>query len=88
MKKIVIIQLAMSVIAVASGLGSIGFGQNQAYGNMTQYFIREGGRTQAIGIPVNVDTGFDGGAIGLGIISAICFFCVVWIEITKFKAKN
>ena len=39
------------------------------------------------GAAVDVSTGFNGGALGMGLITCMCIFCIVWIEISR-KSKS
>tara|TARA_B100002019_G_C20810321_1_gene375595 strand:- start:203 stop:520 length:318 start_codon:yes stop_codon:yes gene_type:complete len=38
------------------------------------------------GAAVDVSTGFDGGALAMGLITCMCIFGIVWIEISR-KSK-
>ena len=39
-----------------------------------------------MGTDVAVTAGFEGGAIAMGLVTCVCIFGVVWIEISKTKA--
>ena len=46
-----------------------------------------GGEQIIGGAAVDVSTGFNGGALGMGLITCMCIFCIVWIEISR-KSKS
>lgn len=76
-------------MALASGIGCVVLGLETRSGSLGHYFVKSSTHgTDMIGVPVDLETGFNGGAIGLGIISAVCILCLVWVEITKFKFKD
>ena len=35
------------------------------------------------GAAVDISTGFDGGALSMGLICSVCIIMIVWIEISK-----
>lgn len=74
----------MLLVAVASGIGCVALGMLESTGRFRRYYLDNEG----IEVAGSIDTGFDGGAIGLGIISGVCFLAVVWIEVTRFKANK
>lgn len=89
MIRLVTIQILMFIIAVASGIGCAVLGTESAtggfdisYNNSTNAGLTRNAVTET------VDAGYDGGAVGLGVISGLCFIGFVWIEITKFKAQK
>lgn len=84
MKKLVLIQIFTLSIALLSGIACVILGSIKSTGGFEYYYVD---RTR-IPIAEYVDGGFDGGALGLGIISALCFIGIVWIEITKFNANK
>ena len=59
----------MLLVVVASGIGCVALGMLESTGRFTRYYLGN----DAIEVAGSVDTGFDGGAIGLGIISGVCF---------------
>lgn len=38
---------------------------------------------ESIGTDVEVSTGFDGGALAMGLVCCVCIIMIVWIEINK-----
>lgn len=82
MKRTTILQLILTVIFIACGLGAIGFGQN-IHTFQTTMMITPGSQSGFSG----GETGFNGGAIALGIISAAALISAVWLEIVQMKNK-
>jgi hypothetical protein len=33
----------------------------------------------------SITSGYDGGAIAMGLIACICIYCIVWLQINKTK---
>ncbi|WP_196889411.1 hypothetical protein [Aureivirga sp. CE67] len=91
MKRTNLIELILitAAIGTAIGSGTIGMKTDKI---VTKGRVIEGSglnRYKGIENVANaIDTGFDGGAIGLGIISAACILGIVWIEITRIKLKE
>ena len=75
MIRLILIELFLLVTAFVSGIGCavVGLEQTPVYTLEATY---------------SIDAGFDGGATGLGIISASCILGIVWIEVTKIKLKK
>ena len=76
MKRINILEIVLILIFIASGSGAIGFGQN------IHHF------PSLYGYNIGGDTGFVGGAIALGIVSATALIGIIWIEMARFKNKD
>lgn len=84
MKKLVLIQIFTLFIALLSGIGCVILGCEKSIGGFEDYYVDH----TRIPVAGYIDGGYDGGALGLGIISALCFIGIVWIEITKFNANK
>lgn len=82
MKRIIILQTSLVVIFIACGLGAIGFGRD-VHTFQTLISVDIHGQSGYSG----GETGFNGGAIALGIISAAALISAVWLEIVQMKNK-
>ena len=74
------LQALLSVIALGASDQAYRFG-NRTYWNVGTY--KEG--FSEIATDIAVSTGFNGGAISMGLIASMCIFGIVWIEISKQK---
>lgn len=93
MKRLVPTQVFVFLVALASGIGCVVLGMTTITSELDRYTVKSLSSTgfnptDSIGVSQNIDAGLDGGAIGLGIISAVCILCFVWIEITKSKLDS
>ena len=89
LKRLIYIQLFLVALALASGIGCAVLGAATVYGRLDHYYVRSASHgSDMIGVPLEVETGHNGGAIGLGILAACCVLSVVWIEVTKFKSEK
>ena len=84
------LQGLLSVVACLSYVNAYNLG-NETYsseGIFTKYLEDELNMNAArIGTDVDVSTGFDGGALAMGMICCVCIVMIVWIEINK-KSKS
>jgi len=74
-----LLQLILSIIACLSWLESEEIGRMGRAGTFQ-------GDWQDIDSPLigtDISTGFDGGALAMGIICSVCIVMIVWIEINK-----
>ena len=74
-KSLFILQVVLGVLALGSLIGSIAFGSIQ---DQSFPFVGAGGT-----VPTTIDSGYEGGAIGLGIICAACLVCITWLQIVR-----
>jgi hypothetical protein len=73
MKRLNSLELILGIIFIGSVVGAVYFGESRKFG-----YSDYNGAT-------SVDTGVDGGALGLSLIGATALIGIVWIEITRFK---
>ena len=75
MKRIDLLEFFFIITAIAGISGAVGFGRLCEY-NCT-------GSSCTIG-----STGYNGGAIAMGLIGAVSLLCVALIEIARFKKET
>tara|TARA_B110000858_G_C17675479_1_gene413993 strand:+ start:159 stop:485 length:327 start_codon:yes stop_codon:yes gene_type:complete len=73
------LQIILSIIACLSWLESSEMGRNGRDGSFQPDW--QDGNSPLIG--TDISTGFDGGALAMGIICSVCIIMIVWIEINK-----
>lgn len=79
--KSIFLQLLLSIVAVASWINCQMIGNNADVGT---YIKRNDYDREEVG--TSIDAGFNGGALGMGIICSVCIIMIVWLEINK-KSK-
>lgn len=77
---------------VLSGVGAFTLNQSIEFGEET--FSANGTFTKLInneyvevGTDIAVSSGYNGGALSMGLITCVCIFAVIWLEIHKMKKK-
>ena len=83
-----ILQVFGVIFGFASGIGCVFMGIQESTGEFRSHMSRIDDDTNLIQVAGHIDTGFDGGAIGLGIICGVCFLSIVLIQIAKFKMEK
>jgi hypothetical protein len=82
--KSIFLQTILSVIAVISWVNCQELGKKYEGG----IYDREISNTlNSETVETSIEAGFNGGALGMGIICSICIVMVVWLEINK-KSKQ
>jgi hypothetical protein len=76
------LQAILSVIALGASDQAYRFG-NRTYWNVGTY--KKGFYEIETATDIAVSTGFNGGAISMGLIASMCIFGIIWIEISKQK---
>jgi len=74
----------MVILGLAAVGGCIFFGMQRTPRALEHYYVNH----ELYGVAPHYDAGYDGAAIGLGLIAGICFACAVWIEIVRYKSKS
>jgi hypothetical protein len=81
MKRLNAIQLILTLIAIPASIGCVVLGLERAHGVEGSYYVN----FERYAFPIEVDSGLNGAALGLGIISSVCIICIVWIEVSRAK---
>lgn len=83
-----ILQMILSLVAIATGVGAYEIADNVHYREASNR-VSSGVLSKADIIqnahPVLAD-GYDGGALGMAIICSVCIICVIWLE--NMQQKN
>ena len=79
-------QLALSVVGAFTLNQSIKFGEEtySAEGTYTKLVNNE---YVEVGTDIAVSTGYNGGSLSMGLITCVCIFSIIWIEIHKMNKK-
>tara|TARA_B100000787_G_scaffold13219_1_gene9607 strand:- start:474 stop:782 length:309 start_codon:yes stop_codon:yes gene_type:complete len=83
------LQIILLIIAIDSWEQAIRFGNKtfKAIGTFNKNFSQNYDDDPLyMGTDVAVTAGFEGGAIAMGLVTCVCIFGVVWIEISKNKS--
>lgn len=80
MKRLTILELVLAIFALVGMIGSITFGVMDV--RLRTYPINEGA------VNITHETGWNGGAIAMGIIGAASLVSIVLIELAKFRKEN
>ena len=64
-----------------------GLSEDGVSDKFTEYYARPGDEQIIGGAAVDISTGFNGGALAMGLITCMCIFGIVWIEISR-KSKS
>ena len=80
--KSIFLQLLLGIVAVASWINCHMIGNHSDVGI---YLKRTDGNNEIVG--TNIDAGFNGGAIAMGLICSVSIIMIVWLEINK-KSKS
>ena len=75
------LQALLSIVAIVSFDNAYYLGRRTFRGSFDPNNV---GGVKAIG--TDVSTGFDGGALAMGLVCCVCIIMIVWIEINK-KSK-
>ena len=78
------LQFILACISLETMNKAIYFGDKSSFENGS-YFKEINGELSQVGTSVAMNSGYIGGAISMGIISAACIIMIVWIEISKKK---
>ena len=82
-----LLQTLLALVATLSWLESSSIGNNRASVVEDGVAIRQIDEFQQItgGAAVDISTGFDGGALSMGLICSVCIVMIVWIEVLKVQ---
>ncbi|WP_396141680.1 hypothetical protein [Flavobacterium sp.] len=80
--KSIFLQLLLSLVAVASWINCHFIGNNSEGGT---YLKPTNDDYETVG--TSIDAGYNGGALGMGIICSVCIIMIVWLEINKKANK-
>ncbi|NVK27959.1 MAG: hypothetical protein HWE14_07940 [Flavobacteriia bacterium] len=75
----------LGLVGLASTLGCFILGLISSSGGTTNYHRID--RTYEP-IPLEVTSGYTGGAIGLGLIASACFISLTWIEVSRYRLNE
>ena len=64
-----------------------GLSEDGVSDKFTSNYARPGDEQIIGGAAVDISTGFNGGALAMGLITCMCIFGIVWIEISR-KSKS
>lgn len=80
-----LLQTLLALVATLSWLESSSIGNKRASVVEDGVAIRQIDELQQItgGAAVDISTGFNGGALSMGLICSVCIVMIVWIEISK-----
>jgi hypothetical protein len=80
-----LLQTLLAIVATLSWLESSLIGNKRASVVEDGVAIRQIDELQQItgGAAVDISTGFNGGALSMGLICSVCIVMIVWIEISK-----
>ncbi|NVK29056.1 MAG: hypothetical protein HWE14_13465 [Flavobacteriia bacterium] len=86
MKRINQVELALAITAlgtmITAGVISMQVWRFETIGRAVSGY---NGYSEMENVANSLDTGFDGGAVGFGIISAACILGIAWIESVRLK---
>ena len=86
MKRINRVELALAIAAlgtmITAGVISMQVSRIETIGRVANGY---NGYSEMENVANSLDTGFEGGAVGFGIISAACILGIVWIETVRLK---
>ena len=74
------LQIILSIIALLSWLKASEIGNISDVGT---YFKEINPNLESLRTGTNISSGYDGGALAMGIICSVCIIMIVWIEINK-----
>ena len=77
-----LLQLILAVVACISWVQVNHFG-NRVYSGKGIFEYPNHLRKKEVLTDVDVTSGFDGGALAMGLICCVCIIMIVWIEINK-----
>lgn len=82
-----LLQAVLAAVAALSWLESSSIGNKRASVVEDGVAIRHIDELQQItgGAAVDISTGFDGGALSMGLICSVCIVMIVWIEVLKVQ---
>jgi hypothetical protein len=82
------LKLLLIMIAIYSGLKTLEFGESYGSETGNSLYLDDDGeyREKKSADNVAIDVGYDGGAIGFGLICSVSIFCFVWISQEKPNA--
>jgi hypothetical protein len=76
----IFLQFILSLVAIISWVNCQELGNNSEVGT---YEKELGNTLEFETVGTSVGTGFNGGAISMGIICSVCIVMIVWLEINK-----
>ena len=84
--------LLQTLLALAATLSWL---ESSSIGNKRASVVEDGVAVSQIdelqliagGAAVDISTGFNGGALSMGLICSVCILMIVWIEISKSSKK-
>lgn len=86
----IFLQLILAIVAIETYDATYRLGSmfNSEVGTYEKKVVEDYEQTsQTIGTSIAMDSGYDGGAIAMGIICSVCIVMIVWLEINK-KSKE
>lgn len=83
--KSLILQIVLTIVGYFSWIKTCEIGDKSEVGTYNKYPLKDFDKNYQV-FGTDVTSGFDGGALGMGMICSICIIMVVWIEINN-KSK-
>ena len=82
-------QILLLAVAFVSWCEAQKLGSKESFESISGYRIdlrySHGMHDILFDVDSSITSGYDGGAIAMGLIACICIYCIVWLQINKTK---
>jgi hypothetical protein len=85
----IFLQILLLAVAFESWSEAQRLGSKESFESISGYRIDKryssGKKDILFDVDSSITSGYDGGAIAMGLIACICIYCIVWLQINKTK---